>query len=177
MTLIGKHRCKRIVDTIMTQTAFPLGSVLKAHRGLYFHYGVYVGGGKVVHFSSKGKREMEAASADIIITTLRTFAKGDKVSLDTLEAATFSPEEIAQRAISAIGTKKGTYNLISNNCEHFANWCRCGQLISHQKQLADMVMDLVLNGFPMGRSVREVIREISQSQERKARGLYAEVSC
>lgn len=107
----------------------------------------------------------------------KTFAKGDQISLDTLEKATFPPEEIVRRAISLIGTKKGTYNLVSNNCEHFANWCRCGLLISHQKEVADMVMDLVLNGSPMGRSVREVIREISQSQERKARGLYAGVSC
>lgn len=176
MVLIGKRKRTRIVGSIMAQN-FPLGSVLKAYRGLYFHYGVYVGHDKVVHFSSKGKHEMNADSADIIQTSLKTFAKGDQISLDTLEKATFPPEEIVRRAISLIGTKKGTYNLVSNNCEHFANWCRCGLLISHQKEVADMVMDLVLNGSPMGRSVREVIREISQSQERKARGLYAGVSC
>lgn len=159
----------------MKTKTFPLGSVLKARRAFYFHYGVYVGGGKVVHFSSKGKDEMNSSSADIILTTLKTFAKGDKVSLDTWEEAVFSPEEIAQRAMSAIGTKKGTYNLISNNCEHFANWCRCGRLISHQKRLVNTVADLVLSGSPVGRSLRGVIREICEYQDRKARGLYAGV--
>lgn len=67
----------------MASIEFLPGSVLRAYRGLYFHYGVYVGGGKVVHFSSKGKGEMNAATADIILTSFKAFSKGDVVSLDT----------------------------------------------------------------------------------------------
>lgn len=156
----------------MTSCNYPIGSVLKAHRGLYFHYGVYVGHGKVVHFSSKGRSEVNAQSADIILTSFKIFSKGDRVSVDTMEENAFPPDEIVRRAQSAIGTKRGTYNLISNNCEHFANWCRCGKLVSHQKQLAESVMSLFLGEFPVGRMVRDVIREISHDQERRALSLY-----
>lgn len=156
----------------MASIEFLPGSVLRAYRGLYFHYGVYVGGGKVVHFSSKGKGEMNAATADIILTSFKAFSKGDVVSLDTKEEATFPPEVIVQRAISAIGSKRGTYNLVSNNCEHFANWCRCGKIVSHQKEAVNEVLDLFLGEFPAGRVFRDVIREVSSVQERKARWLY-----
>ncbi len=156
----------------MANGKFLPGSVLRARRGLYFHYGVYVGGGKVVHFSSKKGGELNAATADILITSFKAFAKGDAVSLDTKEEATFPPEVIVQRAISSVGSKRGTYNLVSNNCEHFANWCRCGKLVSHQKEMANAMLDLLLEEFPVGRVVKEVIREVSSIQERKTQRLY-----
>lgn len=155
---------------------FCIGDVLKAHRGLYWHYGVYVGCGKVVHFSSIGKNEMDASSADIILTTLKTFSRDDRVSLDKLEEATFSPAEIAQRAMSAIGTKKGTYNLISNNCEHFANWCRCGKLVSHQKLMVDKIVGCVLEEFPLGRDVLGAMREYIKEKDSEMKSLYSEGS-
>lgn len=64
------------------------------------------------------------------------------------------------------------HNLVSNNCEHFANWCRCGKIVSHQKEAVNEVLDLFLGEFPVGRVFRDVIREVSSVQERKARWLY-----
>ena len=111
----------------MACDTFLPGSILRVFRGLYFHYGVYVGNGKVVHFCSTGDNELDSASADIIETSLSRFSKGDFVSVDTQEKPLFEGEEIVRRARMSIGTKLGTYNLLSNNCEHFANWCRCGK--------------------------------------------------
>lgn len=42
----------------------------------------------------------------------------------------FTPEETVKRAYSEIG-KKG-YNLLVNNCEHFAIWCKTGKRESYQ---------------------------------------------
>ena len=42
----------------------------------------------------------------------------------------YSPEETVQRAESQLG--KGEYNLVVNNCEHFAVWCKTGLHKSYQ---------------------------------------------
>jgi len=43
-----------------------------------------------------------------------------------------SYEETAILAESMIGSDFGGYNLIKNNCEHFANWCANGEAYSNQ---------------------------------------------
>lgn len=42
----------------------------------------------------------------------------------------YSPDETIQRAKSKLGEKK--YNLVANNCEHYAIWCKTGLHESHQ---------------------------------------------
>ena len=42
----------------------------------------------------------------------------------------YSPRETLKRAYSRIGECK--YNMISNNCEHFAMWCKTGSAKSTQ---------------------------------------------
>lgn len=124
---------------------FKIGDVLAVKRkgGLYYHYGVYVGNDKVVHFSAddgSGKNETDPSNADIRETYLKDFAKDDEVSVDTSEPPAFSGEEIAKRAESLIGTQKGNYDIVLNNCEHFAKFCKTGHKISSQ---VDNVKDLL----------------------------------
>lgn len=42
----------------------------------------------------------------------------------------YSPEETVQRARGRLG--ESNYNLVTNNCEHFAIWCKTGISESHQ---------------------------------------------
>jgi len=42
----------------------------------------------------------------------------------------YTPEETVERAESQLG--KGKYNLLVNNCEHFAIWCKTGLRKSYQ---------------------------------------------
>jgi len=48
----------------------------------------------------------------------------------------YSPEETIERAKSVIGANEHNfrtkYNLVLNNCEHFAIWCKTGQKRSLQ---------------------------------------------
>lgn len=51
----------------------------------------------------------------------------------------YSPEETVSRAKSKIGTKG--YNLFTNNCEHFAIWCKTNISESHQiNDLLDIII-------------------------------------
>lgn len=158
----------------MTHATFHPGDILKAARGLYFHYGVYVGNNRVVHFCSTGKDELNAASADVIETSFSRFSKGDFVSVDTQEIPLFERDEIVRRARKSIGTKLGSYNLFSNNCEHFANWCRCGKLVSHQRLLMDCVVDEIFPEGSFGRDIKDIAVSFFQKEEKDIMSFYNE---
>ena len=49
---------------------------------------------------------------------------------DSAEYHLYSPDETIRRAKSRLGETQ--YNLITNNCEHFAIWCKTGMHESHQ---------------------------------------------
>jgi len=117
------------------------GDTLYINRGLYKHYGVYVGDGKVIHFSPLTGAEINAENAVIHETTLENFLKGGTLAVDKKAKAKFSRQKIVERARSQIGSKK--YNLVFNNCEHFARWCKTGVYESGQVNSA---IDIVVEG-------------------------------
>lgn len=58
------------------------------------------------------------------------------------EKKIYTPEETVQRAKSKLGEQK--YNLVTNNCEHFAIWCKTGISQSHQ---VDAYLDLIASKY------------------------------
>jgi len=60
------------------------------------------------------------------IDPVEKFSRGHKVlTLSNQESpAHYGEREIIDRALRRHGEDR--YNLIFNNCEHFARWCRCG---------------------------------------------------
>ena len=108
------------------------GDVLSVNRGIYKHYGVYVGNDTVVHFSGGEGFELSAKRACIRKTSLENFRKNDEIQIETRCCESYSRKETVMRALCAVGTEKGKYALPWNNCEHFANWCRYGEKRSSQ---------------------------------------------
>ena len=108
------------------------GDVLSVNRGLYKHYGVYVGNNTVVHFSGRSDHELSGHKACIRKARLDDFSKGGEVQIETKCAESFSRKETVMRALNALGSEKGKYALPWNNCEHFATWCRYGKKRSVQ---------------------------------------------
>jgi len=106
------------------------GDILYVNRGLYKHYGVYAGNGKVVHFAPLTGTEINAKNAVIHETNLGNFLKSGVLKIDKKSKAKFSRLEIVRRARSQISSK--SYNLVFNNCEHFARWCKTGVYESAQ---------------------------------------------
>lgn len=90
------------------------GDHIKCNRTLYSHHGIYIGNGEVIAYD------------DSIVKScsLEEFADGDGI-LRVEEKAIYSPDRIVSRAWSRVG--ETDYNLIVNNCENFATWCRCGR--------------------------------------------------
>lgn len=57
----------------------------------------------------------------------------------------YSPEETVQRAKSRLG--ENSYNLVTNNCEHFAIWCKTG--VSKSTQVDNILKFLVKVTIPV----------------------------
>ncbi len=94
------------------------GDHIFANCGLYAHHGIYIGDGKVVHYA-----KTNAGQTKIALTSLEEFAKGRAIKIVRYEFCD-RPEVVVQRALSRLGVDN--YDLIFNNCEHFATWCKTG---------------------------------------------------
>lgn len=149
------------------------GDVLSAKRMLqYRHYGIYVGNGEIVHFASETGDwgdDILIHKAPIVnfcknnkkieILDFKNkhgncyFNVRDGLVRKKVNCYVYSGQETAGRALSiAEEVEKGIpreefkkkYNLFTNNCEHFALWCKLG--VKDSKQV-DNIIDTLLKGI------------------------------
>ena len=96
--------------------------------GVYQHHGIDMGDGSVIHYRKP--------SEIIEQTSWETFSRGNKVYVrEYPQGFSFLPEVVINRTVSRLGENK--YNLLFNNCEHFATWCKTG--ISESQQIFDFL--------------------------------------
>jgi hypothetical protein len=105
----------------------PLGAHLISPRLGFVHHGLYVGGGRVVHYSSLSGRMCFGPVEEVC---LERFADTRPVWVRCSGPVRFTRAEVVRRARSRIGEDR--YRLFSNNCEHFCEWCLRGESRSHQ---------------------------------------------
>ena len=97
----------------------------------FAHHGIYVGEGKVIHY---GALVYDLIRRPVEEVTLQQFACGRPLFVVKHESLPFPCEEIVRRARSRIGENR--YRLLSNNCEHFAEWCLYDETRSFQVERA-----------------------------------------
>ena len=122
------------------------GDHIRVDRGLYNHHGIYVAVDEVIHFSSEDDDNLAGTDNKVLQTNLEGFLRGGK-----LEVKIYTEEEIEDlyHVDAIIGWARAClgdegYNLVFNNCEHFANYCTLGRHHSHQ------VSKVVGGGVNMG---------------------------
>jgi len=99
---------------------------VKVYRVGYWHHGIDIGDGTVVHYTGEpGKKE----NAFVKRTTMEEFLDSGKIEVVEYDFAD-SVSIVVNRALERIGKKE--YNLFTNNCEHFARFCKTGELKSEQ---------------------------------------------
>ncbi len=91
-------------------------------HGLFHHHGIDLGDGTIAHY-------LEGRA--IIRSSLDEFCAGQNYSVINHEFACTKSVTL-RRAMSRIGEQ--SYNLLFNNCEHFANWCKTGKHRSNQME-------------------------------------------
>jgi hypothetical protein len=98
-----------------------IGSHLVTPRRGYVHHGIYVGEGRVIHYAGF-KGLLRRGPVEEI--SLEAFSGGRGFAVRK------AVREAAARARSRLGEDR--YRFLTNNCEHFAEWCATGQSRSSQ---------------------------------------------
>jgi len=117
------------------------GTELIVDQRGYKHHGIYVGGGRVIHYrgwiSTLHGLVEEIPLAEFV--GKRPYRAGRHPE-DLAHGA-----EIVRRARSRLGER--SYSLVRNNCEHLCNWCQIGESKSGQvdrvRQRVQRVVSLV----------------------------------
>ena len=144
-------------------TALQPGDILYVKRTGYRHFGIYAGNQQVIHYY-KEKNPLvsdgiisETTLADFqgvsdTIYVLNSTIHSDPPLFDWIvrrllgdDIELYSPEETVARARSKLG--EHGYNLLLNNCEHFALWCKTGIAQSAQSDYLLSCLQL-LNPLP-----------------------------
>lgn len=122
------------------------GDHIYSPRTGYTHHGIYIGNGKVIHYSgfADGMK-----SGDICIATLEEFGNGNSIKVLERPFRVFNHSETVDRAYSRLG--EDAYSLLFNNCEHFVNWCINGMHESKQ----------VNNAFEMAEHLSHSYKDIA----------------
>lgn len=102
------------------------GNHLQVYRGGYWHHGIDVGNGQVIHHI-KGDNSWSKCIIDI--TSKEEFLKGREKEV-VQYISCFSDDEVVDRAYSRLYEED--YGLVLSNCEHFARWCKTGNSESKQ---------------------------------------------
>lgn len=102
-------------------------------RSGYYHHGIYIGNGEIVHFDGS-PNEQDAAAVRVRRTGMEEFLRGGLPELRIYGRAERkllrAPDEIVAAALSAVG--RSGYDYRTNNCEHFSNECAFGEHYSRQ---------------------------------------------
>ena len=120
----GLHRIER---PLVAEAELPIGAHIVTRRHGYAHHGIYVGVGKIVHYAGLSRGLRRGPVEEI---SLSHFAAGHPVSIVSGSPTEFEGWEVARRARSRIG--EDNYRILTNNCEHFCEWCLRGQPRSYQ---------------------------------------------
>jgi Lecithin retinol acyltransferase len=109
---------RRSVHPLSPGETPPPGAHLVTPWHGYAHHGVYVGGGNVVHY---GALMYDLIRRPVEEVSLAAFAEGRPVFVVAHNETVFDAAEVIRRARSRLGENR--YRLLSNNCEHFVEWC------------------------------------------------------
>jgi len=91
-------------------------------HGLFNHHGIDLGDGTVAHY-------LEGRA--ILRSPREQFSRGQPISTVFYPDGSCSPVGVTlRRAMGRLGEQR--YNLLFNNCEHFAHWCKTGRHRSSQ---------------------------------------------
>lgn len=127
-TIRNKYRPKKYVvgDHLFFDKAFDTPGLS--------HHGVYNGYNEVIHFwNPSGEKDKDGASVQVIpLSAFEQLAhnRGSKVFVVEHGRNRLPRRESVRRARAELG--QGGYNALTNNCEHFVNFCVLGTRTSFQ---------------------------------------------
>lgn len=114
------------------------GDMIRIRLGSVYHFGVFVSEDEVIQFGLPPTAENRAKEGEVVViaTDIDIFACGCIIEVACFDKGELrrrnSPEKTVELARARLG--EGGYNLIHNNCEHFANECVFGESRCSQEE-------------------------------------------
>ena len=131
---------------------FIYGHHYKVNRGVYWHHGIFVGEDKFIHYAAHEGDGIgvESDLKKIHVADAREFV-GDwhPEEVDYENDNVYPPLKVVARALSREG--ENGYKLWSNNCEHFARWCKVAEAESLQVNRVKNAFKGAMTGALLGR--------------------------
>lgn len=114
---------------IWTDETPKYGDMIRVKVKFYYHYGIFVDENTVIQFGMPDNGNTPPDEIAVIITDVSTFSNGGFIEKAKLEKydkkRAFAAKKVVENATSRIGERG--YNILNNNCEHFANECMFGE--------------------------------------------------
>lgn len=121
----------------MAYLPLQLGDHVYVDLGEYQHHGIYCGSGEIIHYS--GKKQIKSQLA-------RNFSRDWTLEIRVREyIRCHQPEVVILNARSRLAETE--YNIIFNNCEHFATWCKTGERRSKQIEKIDRTLSKAVQHY------------------------------
>ncbi|XP_062596047.1 phospholipase A and acyltransferase 2-like [Saccostrea cucullata] len=157
------------------------GDLLEFNRGWYSHWAVYIGNEEVVHLGGIDNDGINGTLKSNHVFTIcgKTFNKAvvkkenfwkvvfdSKVEINNTKDKKCRPKpahEIVREALSKLG--EIGYNVLWNNCEHFAAFCRYG--VNWSEQANKALTGIAAVGATV--VVGGIIRELCKGRKEKTR--------
>ena len=143
---------------------------IRRERGLYWHHfivvSVYKGSGEVniIEYTNIATDFIQDNSGDPKNPGKAKVVRG-KIKFDTNEnlyvikhTSCFDPETVISRAESKLGERE--YNAFTNNCEHFALWCKTGVSSSEQINKATDTLKVAGTCYAKKLAQKEIVKTV-----------------
>lgn len=105
------------------------GDMIRTKVQFYHHYGIFVSETEVIQFGLPNDPLRASDEIRVLSTDVYTFLQGGEIEVMVPDKTTRkqmrTPEQIVAIARERIG--EGGYDILHNNCEHFASDCVFGQ--------------------------------------------------
>lgn len=114
---------------IWTDKAPEFGDIVRIKVKFYYHYGIFIDEGDIIQFGLPDNEGTHPDEISVISTDISTFSMGGFIECGLPDREEkkrrHSPEKTVELATSRLGERG--YNILNNNCEHFANECYFGE--------------------------------------------------
>ena len=104
------------------------GDMIRTKVSFYYHYGIYASDAEVIQFGLPDNTGIPQEEICVNATDIYGFLRGGMLETAELtrqeKAKRARPDAILERARARLG--ETGYDILHNNCEHFANDCMFG---------------------------------------------------
>jgi hypothetical protein len=135
-----------------------IGAHIVSPRMCYRHHGIYLGNHQVVHY---GGARGSLPGGRVEVTLLESFARSKPIIIRGSRSPLFTPQQVIVRALSRLGEDR--YDWLTNNCEHFCEWCL------HDRHHSRQVENLLSWGAPIAPLLRKLMGHRSMCQPLRQR--------